>query len=85
MVEAGGRPGDFVEVFVDTPLEVCEQRDPKGLYRKARAGKLRGFTGIDDPYEPPARPEVTLRGGAQSPDDLADAVLTYLRQTACIG
>jgi len=85
MVEAGGRPGDFVEVFVDTPLEVCEQRDPKGLYRKARAGEIQGFTGINDPYEPPERPEIRLRGGAQSPDDLADAVLAYLRQTACVG
>ncbi len=81
MVEAGGRPGDFVEVFVNTPLKVCEQRDPKGLYRKARAGEIQGFTGINDPYEPPERPEITLRGGTQSPDDLADAVLAYLRQT----
>jgi bifunctional enzyme CysN/CysC len=51
----------FVEVFVDTPLEVCEQRDPKGLYAKARAGELSGMTGIDDPYEPPEQPELRLR------------------------
>ena len=51
----------FVEVFVDTPIEVCEQRDPKGLYQKARAGELKGFTGIDDPYEAPASPELVLR------------------------
>ncbi len=50
----------FLEVHVDTPLEVCEQRDPKGLYRQARAGTLRGFTGIDDPYEPPVQPELYL-------------------------
>ena len=50
----------FLEVFVDTPIEVCESRDPKGLYKKARAGEIRGFTGIDDPYEAPASPEVTL-------------------------
>ena len=50
----------FVEVFVDTPLELCEQRDPKGLYAKARAGELTGMTGIDDPYEPPEHPEVVL-------------------------
>jgi adenylyl-sulfate kinase len=50
----------FVEVFVDTPLAVCEQRDPKGLYAKARAGELAGMTGIDDPYEPPLRPELRL-------------------------
>ena len=79
MVEAGGRPGDFVEVFVDTPLEICELRDPKGLYRKARAGELKGFTGIDDPYEPPERPEIVLRGGTQTPEDLAEIVVVYLR------
>ena len=53
IVEAAGRKGDFIEVFVDTPLEICEQRDPKGLYQKARAGELPNFTGISDPYEPP--------------------------------
>jgi adenylyl-sulfate kinase len=50
----------FVEVFVDTPIEVCEQRDPKGLYAKARAGEIRGFTGIDDPYEAPVHPELRI-------------------------
>ena len=54
----------FVEVWVDTPLEVCEARDPKGLYAKARAGEIKGFTGIDDPYEPPEHPELRL-----TPDD----------------
>ena len=54
----------FVEVFVDTPLEDCEQRDPKGLYRRARAGTLRGLTGVDDPYEPPAAPDLVLDGTA---------------------
>ncbi len=53
----------FVEVFVDTPIEVCEQRDPKGLYAKARAGEITGFTGIDDPYEPPLAPELLIPGG----------------------
>ena len=52
----------FVEVYVDTPLEVCEARDPKGLYRRARAGTLHGLTGIDDPYEPPPDPELVLDG-----------------------
>jgi hypothetical protein len=52
---------DFIEVFVDTPLEECEQRDPKGLYKKARAGEIKGFTGIDDPYEAPPNPEGALR------------------------
>jgi bifunctional enzyme CysN/CysC len=58
---------DFVEVFVDTPLELCERRDPKGLYAKARAGELTGMTGIDDPYEPPVDPELRL-----SPAPLAE-------------
>ena len=54
---------DFVEVFVDTPLEECEKRDPKGLYKKARAGGIKGFTGIDAPYEKPEKPQITLREG----------------------
>ena len=52
--------GQFLEVFVDTPIEVCESRDTKGMYAQARAGKLKGFTGVDDPYEPPESPEVRL-------------------------
>jgi len=70
--------GDFVEVFVDAPLEVCESRDPKGLYKKARAGEIKGFTGIDDPYEPPAHPELVLESHKQSPAELAQAVLDCL-------
>jgi bifunctional enzyme CysN/CysC len=54
---------DFVEVFVDTPIEECERRDPKGLYAKARAGEITGFTGVDDPYEAPLDPDITLRPG----------------------
>ncbi|MDG2207420.1 MAG: adenylyl-sulfate kinase [Pirellulales bacterium] len=71
--------GDFVEVFVDAPLEICEQRDPKGLYRKARAGEIQGMTGIDDPYESPERPELVLSSGQDSAESLADEVLRYLR------
>jgi bifunctional enzyme CysN/CysC len=63
----------FVEVFVDTPLATCEQRDPKGLYAKARAGELTGMTGIDDPYEPPMSPDLTLR-----PAPVADQVAAVL-------
>jgi len=58
---AAGLP--FLEVFVDTPVEVCEQRDPKGLYAKARAGEIVGFTGVDDPYEPPLAPDLVIAGG----------------------
>jgi len=71
--------GDFVEIFVDAPLEVCEARDPKGLYEKARAGEIKGFTGIDDPYEPPERPEIVLQAGTKSAQVLADEVIAYLK------
>jgi adenylylsulfate kinase len=70
--------GDFIEVFVDAPIEVCEERDPKGLYKKARAGELRGFTGIDDPYEAPLEPELRLDASTKSPEMLADEVLACL-------
>jgi adenylylsulfate kinase len=79
-VESSGAAGDFIEVFVDAPLEVCESRDPKGLYKKARAGELKGMTGIDDPYEPPERPELTLRSAENSPEELADEVIAFLQR-----
>jgi adenylylsulfate kinase len=78
-IEQQGSRSDFIEVFVDTPLDVCEARDPKGLYRKAREGQLKGMTGIDDPYEPPLEPELVLAGGEGTPGGLADQVLDYLR------
>jgi len=68
----------FHEVFVDTPIELCEQRDPKGLYAKARAGELTGFTGIDDPYEPPERAELVLRPDDGDADAMAARVLALL-------
>ncbi|NLD44716.1 MAG: adenylyl-sulfate kinase, partial [Chloroflexi bacterium] len=67
--------GEFLEVFVDTPLEVCEQRDVKGLYARARRGELSGFTGIDDPYEPPLHAEVTLDTAAHSAEENADRIV----------
>lgn len=70
--------GQFVEVFVDCPLELCEQRDPKGLYRKARNGEIKGFTGIDDPYEPPEDAELVLDAASRTPEQLADEVIGYL-------
>jgi adenylylsulfate kinase len=79
-VRATMSPGDFIEIFVDAPLEVCEQRDPKGLYKKARAGELKGFTGIDDPYEPPLQPELTLDSANRPVEELAEEVLAYLRR-----
>lgn len=74
--EAAGLP--FVEVFVDTPIELCEQRDPKGLYARARAGEITGFTGIDDPYEAPATPELRLTPADGDPTAQATAVLSVL-------
>ncbi|MEI8372226.1 MAG: adenylyl-sulfate kinase [Planctomycetota bacterium] len=83
-VRATLAPGDFIEILVDAPLEVCEARDPKGLYKKARAGELKGFTGIDDPYEAPLKPELVLDAGKKTAEVLADEVLAYLRNTGKI-
>lgn len=74
--EVAGLP--FLEVFVDTPIELCEQRDPKGLYAKARAGEIRGFTGIDDPYEAPLAPELVLRPEHGDPAAMAAAVIARI-------
>lgn len=79
VVTAAGNAADFIEVFVDTPLEICESRDPKGLYKKARAGEIAHFTGISAPYEPPENPEIRLDGGSgRSADELAQQVLAFL-------
>jgi len=72
----------FVEVFVDTPLSVCESRDPKGLYAKARRGELRDFTGVDDPYERPDAPEITLDTVAQTPEENVRAILLVIGSRA---
>ena len=71
-------PGEFIEVFVNTPIEVCEQRDPKGLYRKARAGEIPEFTGISAPYESPESPEVLLQTAGRTVDEAAQDVVDYL-------
>jgi bifunctional enzyme CysN/CysC len=73
-------PDEFIEIFVDTPLDVCERRDPKGLYKKARRGQLQNFTGLDSPYEPPSNPELTLDAHSNSADDLADRVIHFMQQ-----
>ena len=79
---------NFIEVFMDTPVEVCEQRDVKGLYAKARQamidGKPMGFTGVDDPYEPPIEPEITLKGFDSTPEQNARTILTYLEEQGYI-
>lgn len=77
-VRATLEPGDFVEVFVDAPLEICESRDPKGLYKKARAGLLKDFTGVDAPYEPPVKPELVLKSAEAAPDELSEEVIAWL-------
>jgi len=68
----------FIEIFVDTPIDLCEQRDPKGLYQKARRGELKGFTGVDDPYEQPLHPELVLKSQTATPAELADLIYNYL-------
>ncbi len=72
--------GEFIEVFLDTPIEVCEQRDPKGLYRKARAGEIKNFTGVDAPYEPPQAAELTLHSDRDSVEECVAQVLGHLRR-----
>lgn len=72
--------GNFIEVFVDTPVEVCEERDVKGLYALARSGELKGFTGVDDPYEAPLNPELTVHTTQQTPQTLAERILDLLQQ-----
>jgi len=70
--------GGYIEVYVETPLDVCEGRDRKGLYAKARAGIIKGYTGIDDPYEAPLNPEVSIDTTDITPDEAVQEVLLYL-------
>ncbi|KAI8100382.1 hypothetical protein M9435_006866 [Picochlorum sp. BPE23] len=77
--------GDFLEVYMRIPIEICEERDPKGLYKAARAGKIKNFTGIDDPYEEPENPEITLdakdkEGNMASAEDMAAEIIRYLEE-----
>ena len=69
--------GEFIEIFIDTPLQIAEKRDVKGLYAKARAGELKNFTGIDSPYERPAKPEITIDTRKLSVDEAADTIVKY--------
>ena len=81
LVEAG----EFIEVFVDTPIEVCMQRDPKGLYKKAQAGEIKNFTGFDSPYETPEDPEIRIDTTSISPEEAADEVIAKLRDMGRLG
>ena len=71
-------------MFVDVPLESCEERDPKGLYKKARAGEIKGFTGIDDPYEAPKNPELVIKNGECTPQQAAAQVIDYLKSRGLV-
>jgi bifunctional enzyme CysN/CysC len=74
MLEAG----EFIEIFINTPLEVAEDRDVKGLYKKARRGELKNFTGIDSPYQAPENAECTIDTSSMTPDECADIVISYM-------
>jgi adenylylsulfate kinase len=76
--------GEFIEVFVDAPLEVCEERDVKGLYRRARSGEISDFTGVHAPYEPPEAPELRLPSGEEDVDACVTRVIEYLERTAVL-
>ena len=76
---------EFIEVFIDVPLEVAEGRDPKGLYKKARAGEIKNFTGIDSRYEPPSAPDIRVDTTCTSPDEAAECILARLRDQRILG
>jgi adenylylsulfate kinase len=73
-------PGDFIEIYVEAPLEICEERDPKGLYKKARSGEIASFTGISAPYEEPENPEIVVRTGDRSVQEGVEQIITWLER-----
>lgn len=77
-------PGEFIEVYVNTQINICEQRDPKGLYKRARNGEIRNFTGIDSPYEPPKNHEIEINPGEKSTDEIVEHLLCELEQLKVI-
>ncbi len=79
-VRANLKPGEFIEVYIHVSLEGAEKRDPKGLYKKARAGQIKGFTGIDDPYEAPEKPEILIETEKTSAEDAAKQILAHLEK-----
>jgi len=84
MVRQLVQDGEFIEVYVNAPLEICEERDPKGLYKKARAGEIKNFTGIDDPYEAPEDAELVIYTGKRSLEECAAEVMNYLEANGYI-
>jgi adenylylsulfate kinase len=83
-VRALNKPGEFIEVYINVSLTEAEKRDPKGLYKKARAGLLKGFTGIDDPYEAPTKAELVIDTETASPGEAAAQILAYLEKGGCL-
>ena len=79
------QPDSFIEVYCEAALEICERRDPKGMYKKARAGLIKNFTGVDDPYEVPESPELRVPTGTKSLEECADQVIAYLKTRGVIG
>jgi len=77
--------GDFIEVFIDTPVELCEERDPKGLYSKARKGEIQNFTGVSDPYEAPENPELVIKTSEGTPEDAAGQIIALLEKMGKLG
>jgi adenylylsulfate kinase len=75
---------EFIEIFVDASIDICERRDPKGLYKKAREGEIKNFTGIDSPYEVPVNPEIYLMNGEVAIDENVDIILNYLKENRYI-
>ena len=75
---------EFIEVFIDTPLDVCELRDPKGLYKKARKGEIPNFTGISSPYEAPTEPEIHIVNDNISIEDVTQQIIDYLEEKGCL-
>jgi adenylylsulfate kinase len=84
MVRQMFAPGDFIEVYLKCDVTVCEERDPKGLYRKARCGEIKNFTGISDPYEPPEHPEIVLATDRMSIDESVENIVGYLKDKGVI-
>ncbi len=79
------KPGDFIECYVKASVEVCEERDPKGLYKKARAGEIKEFTGVSAPYEEPLNPEVVVDTGEMTLDESVTFLLDYLKSSGVLG
>jgi len=84
-IRANMQTGEFVEVYVKVSIEAAEKRDPKGLYKKARAGQIKGFTGIDDPYEPPEKPEIVIDTETMTPETAARQIICHLEAVGCLG